>query len=75
MVRFSKFTKKKEIYKKFEKFLSKLVWRETLFNIDSLERNFVQYKYIDKGKQPVISESLTKKSQALSAYVACQLMC
>ena len=31
MVRFSKFTKKKEIYGKFEKFFSKLVWRETLF--------------------------------------------
>ena len=31
MVRFSKFTPKKEIYEKFEEFLSKLVWRETLF--------------------------------------------
>ena len=31
MVRFSKFTLKKEINDKFEKFLSKLVWRETLF--------------------------------------------
>ena len=31
MVKFSKFTPKKEIYEKFEKFLSKLVWRETLF--------------------------------------------
>ena len=31
MVRFLKFTPKKEIYEKFEEFLSKLVWRETLF--------------------------------------------
>ena len=31
MVRFLKFTSKKEIYEKFEEFLSKLVWRETLF--------------------------------------------
>ena len=29
MVRFLKFTPKKEIYEKFEEFLSKLVWRET----------------------------------------------
>ena len=32
-IRFSKFTPKKEIYEKFEEFLSKLVWRETLFII------------------------------------------
>ena len=31
MVRFLKFTSKKEIYEKFEEFLSKLVWKETLF--------------------------------------------
>ena len=30
-VRFSKFTPKKEIYEKFEEFLSKPIWRETLF--------------------------------------------
>ena len=30
MVRFLKFTPKKEIYEKFEEFLSKLVWKETL---------------------------------------------
>ena len=33
MVRFSNFTLKKEIYEKFDEFLSKLVWRETLFKI------------------------------------------
>ena len=33
MVRYSKFTLKKKIYEKFEKFLFKLVWRETLFNV------------------------------------------
>ena len=31
LIRFLKFTLKKEIYNKFEKFLSKLIWRETLF--------------------------------------------
>ena len=30
MVRFLKYTHKKEIYEKFEEFLFKLVWRETL---------------------------------------------
>ena len=30
--RFSKFILKKEIYEKFEEFLFKLVWRETLFH-------------------------------------------
>ena len=30
-LRFSKFTPKKEIFEKFEEFLSRLVWRETLF--------------------------------------------
>ena len=29
MVKFSKFTSKKEIYENFEDFLFKLVWRET----------------------------------------------
>ena len=33
MVRFSKFTPEKKIYDKIEGFLSKLVWRETLFNM------------------------------------------
>ena len=31
LIRFLKFTLKKEIYNKFENFLSKLIWRETLF--------------------------------------------
>ena len=30
IVRFSKFASNKEIYEEFERFLSKLVWRETL---------------------------------------------
>ena len=35
MVRFSKFKiqKNKEIYEKFEEFLSELIWRETLFHL------------------------------------------
>ena len=32
MIRFSKFTPEKKIYDKFEGFLSKLIWKETLFN-------------------------------------------
>ena len=32
MVRFSKFTSKKEIYEKFEEFLSKLIWKKNLLN-------------------------------------------
>ena len=32
MVRFSKFTPEKKTHNKFEGFLSKLIWREVLFN-------------------------------------------
>ena len=53
MVRFSKFTQKKEIYEKLEKFLSKLIWRETLFFFlnkvslqTSLKRNSTNSSYI-----------------------------
>ena len=42
MVRFSKFTQNKEIYDKFKKFLSKLVWRETLFYSVSLHVIFLR---------------------------------
>ena len=39
MDRFSKFKQKNEIYEKFEEFLSKLVWRETLFKFLHLNQN------------------------------------
>ena len=42
MVRFSKFTLKKEIYEKFEEFPSKLVWRKTLFFIKTRKINLNQ---------------------------------
>ena len=38
MVRFSKFTLNIKIYKKFEEFLFKIVWRETLFEEDGCDK-------------------------------------
>ena len=37
-VRFSKFTLNIKIYKKFEEFLFKIVWRETLFEEDACDK-------------------------------------
>ena len=48
-IRFSNFTLNIKIYVKFEGFLSKLVWRETLFKEDKLLSSFefqlVCYRY------------------------------
>ena len=40
-VRFSKFTHNIKIYKEFEGFLYKLVWRETLFRKKTSTLNFI----------------------------------
>ena len=37
-VKFSKFTLNIKIYKKFEEFLFKIVWRETLFEEDACDK-------------------------------------
>ena len=59
MVNFSKFThKKRDKYEKFEEFISKLVWRETLFQY-CLKRNFV----------PILPSMFSTSNQRVSVYV------
>ena len=73
MVRFSKFTQKKEIYEKLEKFLSKLIWRETLFFFlnkvslqTSLKRNSTNFSYI--SILSVNFENLTVKLHVVTIF-------
>ena len=57
LIRFLKFTLKKEIYNKFEKFLSKLIWRETLFILWGLfggEKKMQKFTHILFLKKKII---------------------
>ena len=58
MVRFSKFILNIKIYEKFVEFLSKLVWKETLFQNMTLKKSYnLKIKNILRFKTKIIDEN------------------
>ena len=70
MVRFSKFTLNIKIYKEFEGFLSKLVWRETLFSPQSHCSPTQLWNYSRAvGDHPPPPPSKTFEKKSTSVYI------
>ena len=70
--RFSKFILKKEIYEKFEEFLFKLVWKETLFHREALWETAPPARFYDMLGQTHVngwSRVIASQNEGSTSYI------